>query len=314
MAIVWDKSTASPQIDPAHIQRIQDELRRAGVTMYGLAKFSSQYLHHIIHNDERIWGVVYGRYRSGEGLLKFTEGMLIATDRRVIFLDYKPGFTSVEEITYTAISGISFVTTGLFSSVTLYTRIGNFILNYANSSCVQRFVSYVESRQIEQKQPEVVRIRPEKESDVALPIQAPPDALAFLCGHGLAVISTVSSMGKLHGAVVYYLVDTTNNLYILTKSETQKSQNICATHQVALTIYDATSLQTAQIHGTAEPENRQSIRYWAFRALLNHFTEYNGQGVSPVAAFHTGSFVVFRVKPDSIHFTDYSKHVSTSTD
>ena len=135
-----------------HAERIKRELIAAGVTRYGLRKFAAHYVYRIIHPQEHIMAVVYGRYGSGEGLFGgMSEGMLIATERRVIFLDYKPGFTDLKEFTYDVVSGIERITTALFSSVKLFTRIGNFSLRYANSHCVELFMEYIELRRLETK-------------------------------------------------------------------------------------------------------------------------------------------------------------------
>ena len=87
-------------------ERIQTELKAAGVTAFGRLKFASRFLPQVLHEDEHINGVVYGRYAEGTGLLRWVEGMLIATDHRVIFLDRKPGFETLDELTYDVVSGV----------------------------------------------------------------------------------------------------------------------------------------------------------------------------------------------------------------
>jgi hypothetical protein len=105
MAIIELDKTA--KVQPTHKQRIDKELKAVGVTWYGMLKFSVHHLPKIIHEDEHIKGVVYGRYRDRSGGSNWNEGMLIATDLRVIFLDHKPGFTKIDEITYDVVSGVS---------------------------------------------------------------------------------------------------------------------------------------------------------------------------------------------------------------
>lgn len=132
-----------------HKERVRQELTAAGSTRYGLKKFAVHYLPCIVHPYEHIVGVVYGRYGSGGFFNSMNEGMLIATNRRVIFLDHKPGFTDVKEFTYDVISGIERVMTGFSSAVTLYTKIGDFNIHNANTKCVDKFTDYIESRRIE---------------------------------------------------------------------------------------------------------------------------------------------------------------------
>lgn len=131
----------------SHKQRVHNELKQAGVTKYGMTKFSVRYAHNIIHANEHIMGAVYGRYKELGGP-SFNEGMLIATDKRVLFLDHKPGYTKSDELTYDVISGIS-ITTAIFSAVTLRTRLGDYTLRFANQKCAEIFSNYVEKRRIE---------------------------------------------------------------------------------------------------------------------------------------------------------------------
>src|SRR3990167_8935521 len=100
-----------------HEQRVKQELKAVGVTRFGFMKFAIKYLPKIIHKKEHIKGVVYGRYGEKTGSLTLVEGMLIATDHRIIFLDHKPGYTSEDELTYEMIAGIQ-TSRAFFTAVT----------------------------------------------------------------------------------------------------------------------------------------------------------------------------------------------------
>ena len=125
-----------------HTARIKQELRQAGVTRYGLLKGESRHLPRIIHPDEHIHGAIYGRAKEGSI-------MLVATDRRVIILDWKPLFTNTDEITYDVVSGVKMGSQGIFTSVTLHTRIKDYALKFVNFKCADRFVDYIEERRLE---------------------------------------------------------------------------------------------------------------------------------------------------------------------
>lgn len=131
-----------------HEQRIKQELKAVGVTWFGIWKFASRYLPNIIHKGEHIGGAAYGRYPAGTGLLAFTEGMLIATDRRVIFLDRKPGYTGFDELTYDVISGVKLTSAG-FSAITLHTRLGDYMIRFVNTKAARNFVRFIELKRIE---------------------------------------------------------------------------------------------------------------------------------------------------------------------
>ena len=84
-----------------HAQRIIDELKSVGVTRHGLAKPESRELPKIIHEDEHIRGVVYGRGEANNS------AMLVATDHRALFLDNQFLFKTTDELSYDVITGIS---------------------------------------------------------------------------------------------------------------------------------------------------------------------------------------------------------------
>jgi hypothetical protein len=131
-----------------HKKRINQELSDAGVTKYGFKKFAIHYLPKLIHEDEHIGGIVYGRYTDQQGGNRWNEGMLIATNVRIIFLDHKPGFTDTDEINYRAVTGVN-LTTAVFSAVTLHTRLGDYRVRFVNAKCADIFVRFVENRQLE---------------------------------------------------------------------------------------------------------------------------------------------------------------------
>lgn len=130
-------------------RRIRRELKDAGVTAFGMAKFAAKYLPNILHESEHIKGAVYGRYTEGDGLLRWVEGMLVATDRRVIFLDRKPGFGSMDELTYDVVSGVQKSYAWPFAAITLHTRLGNYTIRFANKKCIDIFIHYVEKRRLQ---------------------------------------------------------------------------------------------------------------------------------------------------------------------
>ncbi len=78
--------------------RIRSELKKAGVTSYGLLKNESKLLYEVIGDDEHVLGVAYGKY-SG------VSAMLVATNLRALFFDKKPFVTVIDEISYHVVSG-----------------------------------------------------------------------------------------------------------------------------------------------------------------------------------------------------------------
>ena len=293
-----------------HEQRIQQELKAAGVTRYGMMKFAIKYLPNIIHDNEHIGGVVYGRYSSGASSLN--EGTLVATDKRLMFLDHKPGFTSLDEVTYDVVSGVMNTSAG-FSGVTLHTRMGDYVVRFANRKCADIFTEFVEKQRLEKNGQNgsahngAVRNnnRAIKQQGVSMAKKFNDDETIFLNSHELAVMSTVDRTGNVSGAVVYYY-PAEDGIYILTKDSTQKAHNLFGHSQVALTIYDAMSMQTLQLQGTASVETDLQKRQQIFTEIVKPRDYVEGKRLPPVTQIKEGMYLPVKITPTTIKFTDYS--------
>ncbi len=283
-------------------KRVWDELKDVGVGAVGLRTPEAKELVRIIHPDEHIGGVVYGRYSGGLA-------WLIATDRRVIFMDKKPLFAITDELTYDVVSGVKSGRAGLFSSVTLHTRISDYSIRIVNTKCAKIFVNYIESRRLESGRNNKSSTQPAQESP-PLPISqnvSDEAALEFLKNHDLAVLSTVDRTGNVYGAVVYYLLDQNNFIHILTKSGTGKGRNVYAHSQVALTVHEVGTQQTVQLQGIAEVETNQVVKDRVFLQIMKPRLYRGVAQLPPVTKLHDGSFMVIRITPTFMSFHDYSK-------
>jgi hypothetical protein len=125
-----------------HYNQVRQRLQDLGVTWYGLYRIEGRYLPDIIHPNEHIGGVVYGHFFGGFA-------MLVATERRMIFLDNKIFYVNEDEINYDAVRGIGMTQDLLTSTVTLHTNIQEYTIRTLNSRCATGFVRYVESRSVE---------------------------------------------------------------------------------------------------------------------------------------------------------------------
>lgn len=293
--------------DANHVANIKKELREAGVSAFGMMKFAVNYLPNVVGVNEQIHGVVYGRYKSGAGLLAYTEGMLIATDRRIIFLDHKPGYTAMDEITYDIVSGVKLSTAG-WTAVTLHTRIGDYTIRFANTKSANKFVQYIELIRLNQEKMSSKNNYPKYFNEDQNPmVKLDENARTFIETHDIGVLSTIDRSGSVHGAVVYYLVGENNVLHILTKADTQKAHNTFANHQVAFTIYDAQKMQTVQIQGTAQIEADQETKDYVFSNLAKPRQYGDSKRLPPVTKLNKGSFMVIKITPTTAKFSDYKK-------
>jgi general stress protein 26 len=127
----------------------------------------------------------------------------------------------------------------------------------------------------------------------------------FLESHEIAVLSSVDNKGNVQGATIYYALDAQNNFYFVTKSGTDKAQNILLNPQVALTIFDADTLQTAQIQGITQLEANPVI----FEAITKNIFKLRKYGTDfgwpPLTKIISGQYVIFKIVPTSLKFSSY---------
>ena len=286
----------------AHQQRIKKELAAAGMTTYGQFKMSSRHLPKVIEEDEHVHGVVYGH--CGIGL-----AMLVATDRRIIYLERRPLFTSMDDISYDVVAGVRVIDGGIFPSVTLHSRMGDYTLTYVNVTCAKRFAQYIEAR-IEHR-----TVGAPDQPNLMLTDELPkPSASAmtnqarnFLSTQEVGVLSTTDRTGTVQGVTIYYVLGTDDKFYMITKSDTAKAHNMLANHQVALTVFDAERAKTAQIQGYAEIETDVGTKQAIFTQLVRT-RNYDGESrMPPIAELDAGGFIAFRITPLSVKYTDYMR-------
>lgn len=309
-----------------HEDRIVRELRKAGVTSYGRLKFVGRHISSIVRPEEHIEAAVYGRYQESTwGLLSFAAGWLIATDHRMIFIDWKPGFIHFDELGYDAVTGQQKTQAGFFASYTLHTKSGDRVIRFANKRCVNQFMQVVEARKlykvhhaslrqsvagvsVESDQEQATSSINEPDNDqhaTRLTSQADRALIQnFIAGHTTAVLSTATPDAEVYGAAVYYVTDVHENILVLTKDDTEKAHNVFANPHVSLTIFDNKTLQTAQIQGIAQIETNLEKKQQVFSSI-------NRRGLDNVPIGHVdkGKYLVLRIQPQRIGFSDFTHNL-----
>lgn len=289
-------------------ERIKAEMTKVGVTSYGLKKTTTKMLLDFMDDDEHIGGVVYGR--EGDKLVESNSVMLVATNKRLIYLNHEPFSRFTDEIAYDVLAGVKKSTAGPFSTVTLLTRMMDttYTIKYVNTNCARHFVKYIDRKRIrggsdnpqsEQPVDDLKGLFNDNESY--------SEAIAYLNSHEIAVFSTLDTRNTISAAVVYYSIGKDNNIYILTKSHTKKAQNILTNNQVALTVYEPNGLQTVQLQGIASVEKSDSIKAEVFDKIVKNRYYSEKIDLPPVTKIKEGSYAVIRIIPKSIKFRDYSK-------
>lgn len=287
--------------DQNHINRIKKELKEAGITAVSMARFSSGYIPRIIHTDEHILAAIYGHRKAGKGIFGYEIGLLIATDQRVIYIIHRPGFTTLDEMQFDLISGVNVVNTGLFASVTLYTGIANYVLSFTRPRAAQHFANTIEKILFEKGQSDSQQTVSAQTQEK---VSKNEGVLDFMKSHNIAVLSTIERSGLVSGAAIFYIM-IDNFPYFMTKTNTSKVGNMSYHHNIALTIYDNTTLQTVQLQGIAEVQSDPAVVRAVENALHDVYPQKIGLNNPPVKHL-AGQSVIYKVVPTKTSFINYS--------
>lgn len=286
----------SPQ---EHKLRIKQELLAAGVTNYGLLKPEFRNLDQVIQENEHIEAVVYGRTIPSGG------AVLIATDLRAIYYNRIPLFSSLDEVTYDLVSGVSKRRVGgMFSTVTLHTRAGDYSIQYANVASASKFIKFIEQKCIENTPTTSKTVSFKAKSSVHTSSLG-PEALTFLQLHEIATLCTIDRSGNLDGSVVYYCTLGKDTIYVVTKGGTQKLRNVFSHSQVALVVFDEQLMQTLQIQALANVETDDSVKKQVFKKIIKQ-RDYKGQKRwPPVTQMQNESYMVICIQPTKHRYRDF---------
>lgn len=127
-------------------------LKQLGAVTYDMLLPETNRLPLVLHPDEEVLGVVYGRYVHTVKPM-IGRGVLVATDQRLFLLDTKPLFTSLDEFTYEAIGGITHTSILFIGTVTVHIAGGDIKLRTFNNRAAKNFVEAVESQMIQEYEP-----------------------------------------------------------------------------------------------------------------------------------------------------------------
>lgn len=119
-------------------------LQSLGANRYDLHLPETFGLPSILHPNENVLGLVYGRCKYGNDRL-VERGLLVATDQRVLFIDKKPLYIHTDELAYKIVSGISLGHTIFITTVILNTRLGPINIRTFNQNCARQFVYAIAS-------------------------------------------------------------------------------------------------------------------------------------------------------------------------
>ena len=121
-------------------------LKALGANRYDLVLPETNYLPQVLHVDEKILGVVYGRYVRTDHQETIGRAMFVATDQRILLLDVKPVFKNYDEFTYDAIGGVNYRHVAFADNVVLHIAGGDIRMRTFNDKCARLFVQAIEQQ------------------------------------------------------------------------------------------------------------------------------------------------------------------------
>ena len=291
-----------------HQDRLFNELKKAGMTPYGFLKLETALLPALIHEDEHIYGVVYGRLHG-----KIDAVMLVATDKRILYLDCKPFYKDWDEITYEVVSGVRMSTVKPFAGIILHTRVKDYELRFVNQRCAKKFTHYIESY-IERVQKEVGlsdKMNPSQgdKPKNSLPPKRTSDSTeekTIPTSEETLVFATTNPDHSPHQNIVHFLTDEQENFYILSKEKTTKVQNSIKNPRVHLIIHAPHSLKVLSVSGLASVIREKAIVATVFKELVHTRAYAEGEKLPPITTIAAGDYCVIKVTPVSSVTLDYS--------
>lgn len=125
-------------------EKTNEQLRRVGISEYGLHKHECKDLATILEPDEPILAAVNGRSLNNRSVL------IVATPGRLIYISHIPMFTVVDELSYKVVGGVMCGYFGRwYATVTLQTNDANFTLRFVTVPAAEMFVHVIEDKSIE---------------------------------------------------------------------------------------------------------------------------------------------------------------------
>jgi hypothetical protein len=126
-----------------HLNLIEAQLSQLGIRTSRWFKAEIHELPHVLMEREKIIGLVTGRYYGGFAIM-------VTTDQRVLIIDKKVLFLTVEDIRYDMIAEVDYNARLFDATVTLFTvNKQHHFTSYKNKQQLRVMVSYIQQRVME---------------------------------------------------------------------------------------------------------------------------------------------------------------------
>lgn len=133
------------------------------------------------------------------------------------------------------------------------------------------------------------------------------DAHAFLKKFPVGVLATVDPNDEPHAAVIYFAVDSSMNIFFLTKTGTKKADNLHHKPHVMLVSYEAATQTTVQITGEVTPIENEAEKNAIFGKIMDASYHLSGTNVAPISKLKEGEYIAFQLTPKQIRMAQYGR-------
>lgn len=130
-----------------HTNKVREQLQDVGLHNFDLMKPETFYIAKVLHPGEQIKAAICGHIENNASAL------LVITDTRIIYLNEIPFFTTIEEIGYGAVEGVSIDIGQFDATVQLLTNVGNFELSRVNLDAANTFMDIADELTVANSHP-----------------------------------------------------------------------------------------------------------------------------------------------------------------
>ena len=128
-----------------HMNEVDRQLKALGVDIKFWGRSEVMELQHVLMPGEKITGCLNGRYEGGFALL-------CTTDQRILLIDKKPMYLSIEDIRYDMVAVVDFHARLLDSTINICTPSKNVTFTGFKQKPLRAMASYIQNRVMEFRQ------------------------------------------------------------------------------------------------------------------------------------------------------------------
>lgn len=126
----------------------------------------------------------------------------------------------------------------------------------------------------------------------------------YIKEHPVAVLSTTDQNQMVYGAAVYICATSANQLYFVTKTQTQKFQNIQSNPQAAITIVDPNTTSSLQANGQTKTIKDASL-IELIMAKMAKIYAHAPDWLPPITKIRAGAYQVVEIQVQEARLAHY---------